>query len=230
MTSGQKADAGSGSGRSEIRPPDSGQPNSGPLELVSLDTRHRIWDRFFMVAPLVVIGTKEPDGTFDLAPKHMVTALSWDNYFGFVCTPSHGTYQNIRREKVFTVSFPRADQVVLTSLSAAPRCDSNAKPALAALPTFAASRIDGVCLQDGSLFFECRLHLIIDGFGPNSLIAGEIIAARAIPAALRGDDIDDQDVVRSSPLLAYLAPGRFCEIRESSSFPFPQGFTREPQG
>ena len=202
--------------------------NTGPPDLVSLDTTHRIWDRFFMVAPLVVIGTREPDGSFDLAPKHMVTALSWDNYFGFVCTPSHGTYQNIQREKNFTVSFPQADQVVLTSLSAAPRCDSNTKPALSALPTFAASKIDGVFLQAASLFFECRLHSVIDGFGINSLIAGEIIAAHALPQVFRNDDVDDQDIVRRSPLLAYLAPGRFCEIRESSSFPFPQGFTREP--
>lgn len=205
------------------------QGGSGRPELVSLDMSYRIWDRFFMVAPLVVIGTKEPDGTFDLAPKHMATALSWDNYFGFVCTPSHGTYRNIQREKVFTVSFPQAEQVVLTSLSAAPRCDADTKPSLAALPTFPASVVDGVFLRAATLFFECRLHSVIDGFGNNSLIAGEIIAAQAVPEALRGDDSDDQDVVRRSPLLAYLAPGRFCEIRDSSSFPFPAGFIREPR-
>lgn len=198
-------------------------------DLVTLDASRRLWDRFFMVAPLVVIGTREPDGQFDLAPKHMVAPLSWDNFFGFVCTPSHATYQNIRREKVFTVSFPTANQVVLTSLAASPRCDESSKPSLAALPTFQAQVVDGVFLRDGSLFFECQLHSIVDGFGDNSLIAGRIVAAHATPEALRSDDTDDQDVVRRSPLLAYLSPGRFTEIRDSASFPFPEGFKREPE-
>ena len=88
--------------------------------LVKLDVGSPIWDRFFTVAPLVVIGTREPDGSDDLAPKHMVTALGWDNRFGFVCTESHATYKNIQREREFTVSFPNPDQVLLASLAAAP--------------------------------------------------------------------------------------------------------------
>lgn len=182
-----------------------------------------------MVAPLVVIGTKDEDGSYDLAPKHMAAPMSWNNFFGFVCTPSHRTYQNIQREQVFTVSFPTADQVVLTSLSASPRCDLNTKPALVALPTFRAQEVDGVFLRDATLFFECRLHSLIDGFDHNSLIIGRIVAAHAVPEALRAEDVDDQDVIHRSPLLAYLAPGRFAMIQESSSFPFPAGFTREPK-
>ncbi|MEZ5942674.1 MAG: flavin reductase [Planctomycetaceae bacterium] len=202
-----------------------------PPKLVTLDVDFPVWDRFFMVAPLVVIGSREPDGSFDLAPKHMVTPLSWENYFGFVCTPAHATYRNIQREGTFTVSFPKADQVVLTSLSAAPRCDAetNEKPSLAALPTIKAEKVDGVFLRDASLFFECELHSIVDGFGINSLIAGRIVAAHAIPEVLRSEDKDDQDVIRQLPLLAYLSPGRFTEIQASSSFPFPAGFAREPR-
>lgn len=196
-------------------------------DLVTLDPAYPLWDRFFMVAPLVVIGTREQDGRYDLAPKHMAAPLSWENLFGFVCSPSHATYQNARREEAFTVSFPQATQIVLTSLAAAPRCDGDAKPSLAALPTIPAHVIDGVLLRDATLFFECRLHTIIDGFGANSLIAGRIVAARAAPEAVRSEDADDQELIRNSPLLAYLAPGRFAEIRESSSFPFPEGFTRE---
>ena len=43
-------------GRDIMEPPSSTDKN--PSGLVSLDMTHRIWDRFFMVAPLVVIGTK----------------------------------------------------------------------------------------------------------------------------------------------------------------------------
>ena len=35
-------------------------------DLVSLGVEHPIWERFFQVAPLIVVGTKEPDGGYDL--------------------------------------------------------------------------------------------------------------------------------------------------------------------
>ena len=197
-----------------------------PTHLVSLDTEHPIWDRFFTVAPLVVIGTRESNGQYDLAPKHMVTPLGWENYFGFVCTPSHSTYVNIQREKVFTVSFPTADSVVLASLAASPRCDDQSKPVLTALPTFEAMKVDGRFLTQATLFFECELDRIVDGFGENSLIAGKIIAAHLCEDAVRRMDVDDQDTLGASPLLAYVSPGRYATLNETRSFPFPAGFRR----
>lgn len=196
-------------------------------DLVLLEIEHPIWDRFFMVAPLIVVGSKEPSGEYDLAPKHMATALSWENHFGFVCTPSHGTYQNIQREKAFTVSFPNPDNVLLTSLAAAPRCDDQSKPSLQVLPTFPATKVDGVFLKNSYLVFECELDRIVDGFGANSLIAGRIVAAQVSEKALRTNDRDDQDVLADSPLMAYLPPGRYATIDQSLSFPFPKGFTRK---
>ncbi len=65
--------------------------------LVRLDTDEPIWERFYTVFPLVVVGTREADGSDDLAPKHLAIPMSWKNHFGFVCTPSHHTYQNIQR-------------------------------------------------------------------------------------------------------------------------------------
>ena len=56
-------------------------PPDDQNRLVEIDTAQPIWDRFFMVAPLVLIGTTEPDGSLDLAPKHMVTPMGWQNYF-----------------------------------------------------------------------------------------------------------------------------------------------------
>ena len=72
---------------------------SSASRLVALDTNEPIWDQFFMVMPLVLAGTKEEDGSYDLAPKHMVMPMSWDNYVGFVCTPRHGTYHNVERDE-----------------------------------------------------------------------------------------------------------------------------------
>ncbi len=201
-----------------------------PKDLVSLDTGHPIWDHFFTVAPLVVVGTREEDGQYDFAPKHMVTPLGWDNYFGFVCTPEHATYQNIRREGTFTVTFPNEDAIVSTSLSASPRCEDQSKPALDAIPTFAAQQMNGRFLKQGCIFLECELDRIVDGFGVNSLIAGKIVAASAVAAAVRNVEVDDQDTLAASPVLAYVAPRRYVSISRTLSFPFPKGFQRNKDG
>lgn len=195
-------------------------------QLVSLELDHPVWERFFLPAPLSVIGTREESGDYDLAPKHMVVPLSWQNYFGFVCSPSHSTYQNIRREEAFTVSFPRPEQVVLTSLTASPRCDDGTKIEVRSVPTIPARRVDGILIRDASPMFECELERIVDGFGPNSLVAGKIIAAHVHEDALRAEDRDDQEVLAASPLMVYLHPGRFTQVVKSHGFPFPAGFRR----
>lgn len=199
--------------------------------LVSLDVQRPIWNRFFTVAPLVIVGTREPDGTYDLAPKHMATPMGWDNYFGFVCTPRHGTYRNAKQTGTFTVSYPRPSQVVVASLAATPRCktapeEAASKPVVDQLPTFPASTVDGRFVDEGYLFLGCELERVVDGFGENSLIVGRVVEAHAHEDALRVSEREDADVVRAMPLLAYLAPGLFARIREAQAFPFPEGFTR----
>lgn len=199
---------------------------SVPNKLVSLDVNKTLWERFFYVAPLIIVGSREEDGSYNLAPKHMTMPLGWENYFGFICTPKHRTYGNIKQSQSFTITFPQPEQVVLTSLSAAPRCEDDSKPALAALPTFPASKVDGIFLQDGYLFIECELDRIVDGFGENSLIAGKIVAVQVQEAALRMSARDDQDLLLNSPLLAYLSPGRYTTINHSYSFPFHKGYKK----
>ena len=196
---------------------------------IRLDVTQPIWDRIFTIAPLVVVGTREEGGKFDMAPKHMATPLSWDNYFGFVCMPSHRTYQNARREREFTVSFPQPDQVVLASLAASPRCDDRTKPVLQELPTIAARSVDCCLLANSYLFLECRLERIVDGFGENSLIAGRIIEAHASATALRGNDRDDQQLLQDSPLLAFVSPAQYATVRQCNSFPFPTGMRKAPK-
>lgn len=172
-----------------------------PDGFVRLDGDHTVWDRFFHVSPLIIVGTKEPNGSWDLAPKHMATALGWDNFFGFVCTPSHATYVNAQRE-------------------------GSTKPSLGLLDTLAATRVDGVLLADAYLHFECETHRIVDGFGCNSLIAGRIVATLVADEAVRRSDVDDQELILEAPLLAYVAPGRYAEVSETVAFPFHAGWSR----
>ncbi len=181
---------------------------------------------FLPSPPLVIIGTKEADGHYDLAPKHLAMPLGWDNNFGFGCTPSHCTYQNILREAACTVSILASEHIVDFSLAAAPRDDAGHKLSLAALPTVPAIAIDGVFLASSYLRLECELDRIIDGFGQNSLIVGKITTAQIAETALRQGDRDDAEIVENLSLLTYLSPGRFARIDNSFSFPFHVGFKR----
>ena len=193
--------------------------------MVDLDVGHPLWDRFFWVAPLVLVGTLEEDGTFDLAPKHMAMPMGWQNLFGFVCTPRHGTYGNARREGGFAVSWPGPEQLVQTSLAAAPR-EEGSKPSVTAFPVAAATVVPGVVVPGASLQMECELERIIDGFGENSLIVGRVVAARGREALLRDPDRDDADLIRAAPVLAYLHPGRLAFISDTQAFPFPAGMRK----
>ena len=95
-----------------------------------------------------------------------------------------------------------------------------------ALSRFAADTVDAEFVEEAYLYFECRHHKTIDGFGRNCLITGEIVAARADVTYLRNADIDDQDLLQNSPLLAYVAPGRFASIDSTDAFPFPAGMRK----
>jgi flavin reductase (DIM6/NTAB) family NADH-FMN oxidoreductase RutF len=194
--------------------------------LIPLATDRPVWDRFFGVFPLVLVGSKEEDGRHNLAPKHLAMPLGWENYYCFVCSPGHTTYHNVRRHGVFTVSYPRPSEVLLASLAAAPRCEDLSKPSLLVLPTFPARRVDGVLVKGCSLYLECNLHSVLDGFGPNSLIIGNVMAAAAPESALRAAERDEAEQIYQSPLLAYVSPGRLAEIRRTVAFPFPTGFSR----
>ncbi len=194
-----------------------------PSELVEVAVGPALWSRVFGIAPLVVVGTKERDG-WNFAPKHMAMPLGWEGFYGFVCSPSHATYVNVVDHPQFTVSFPGPAQVVEVSLAAGGRFEDDVKPSLAAVPSVAARAVDGQLVAGCAFYLECELDRIVDGFGPNSLIVGRVVAASAARAALRGPEVDDADLVHGLGLLAYLAPGRYAVVRESRSFPYPADF------
>jgi flavin reductase (DIM6/NTAB) family NADH-FMN oxidoreductase RutF len=193
-------------------------------KVVELDISQPFFRNFFTIAPLIVVGTKEGDH-YNVATKHMAMPMG-DNYFGFICTPKHSTYHNIIEEKEFTISFPRPDQVILASLAAMPRCEEiqHKQALIDQIPTFKAKHVDGLFIRNAYLFFECSLHKIVDDFGDFSLISGKILHAYVQSDSYRASEKDEQKMVFKSPMLAYLAPGRFAKIKKSYSFPFPKNF------
>lgn len=194
---------------------------------VPLDTSSPIWNHVFMVAPLVVVGTREADG-YDLAPKHMAFPAGFDNFFGFVCTPDHSTYTNIMEYGEFTVSFPVPDEIITASLTASSREKNPSKQenVLDSLPTQMALTMKLPVLKDAYLVLECTIYKIIDGFGQNSIITGTIKAASVRKDYLRVSDMDEQVQLSEHNLLSYIAPGRFSRISETFNFPFPKNFKK----
>lgn len=194
---------------------------------ISLDVEDNLWNHFYTVAPLVVIGSKE-DEAYDLSPKHMVTPIGFSNYLAFVCTPRHRTYHNVKKEKSFTVSFVRPSQVLLTSLAAIPRCEDNhyTKEIVNKIPTIKTTKEDNIFIADSYVLLECSLYKIIDGFDDYSIITGQIDAAFVHKDYKIFSEVDEQKHVYNNPLLAYVAQGRFASIKETFSFPYPKDFQR----
>lgn len=187
-----------------------------------------LWSRCFMVHSLVVIGSKEEDGNYNMAPKHMAMPLGFSSHFGFLGTPRKTTYHNIRREEAFTVSYPRPEQLVISSLTASPREEDDSKPVIEAVPTEEARHIEGRFLKGAYIQLECRLSQIVGKFGEWEMIVGDVVAAYVHKDALRtnGEDMDDDRLIRKAPLLAYLHPNRFSIVKDSYVFPFPKDFRR----
>jgi len=195
-------------------------------EKTPLNLKFPIWEQVYTVHPLVIIGTMGPDSDPNFAPKHMVFPLGWDNYFGFVCSPGHGTYQNIKNTGEFTVTYPRPEQVVVASLTAVARDEKARKRDLDAIPKIRASEVDGYFIENGYIFLECRVSKLVDGFGDNSLVLSEIVSAHAMSDVIRTPSHDDVEAIYNHPQLAYISPGRFAVIDQTQAFPFPENFKK----
>jgi len=196
-------------------------------DFITLNVQESIWEHFYTVAPLVVVGTKEKNG-FDLAPKHMVTPIGFSDYIAFVCTPRHSTYHNIEKEKKFTISFVKPDQILLSSLAAIPRCSVNSFPndITDNIPTISTEKGENIFIADSYVLFDCDLHKIIDGFDDYSIITGKIKLALVHKDYKIISDEGQQTQIYENPLLAYIAQGRFASIKETLSYPYPKDFHR----
>ena len=195
-------------------------------DFIPLNINESVWEHFYTVAPLVVIGSKN-NNNYNLAPKHMVTPIGFSNYFGFVCTPKHTTYHNIKKEEKFTVSYVKPNQILVTALAATPRCgdDDFSKDIIRNLPTIPSVN-NNLFIADSYVLFECSLFKIIDGFDDYSIITGKIDRVLVNKNYKIFSEMDEQKHIYNNPLLAYVAQGRFTTIKSTLKFPYPKDFQR----
>lgn len=195
-----------------------------PSRYVELDPAQSLWTAFHTLAPLVLIGTIEADGSPDVAPKHQATPLGHGTLFGFVCSPAHATYRNTVATESFTVGMPTPEMVLAASLAAGPRDTAGDKPTLDLLSLSPASAVDGVLVDGCRVHLECRLERIVDDLGDSALIVGRVVAAFASPRALLDSSDDQGELLDTFPLLAYVHPGRVGAVHETKEFPYHRGF------
>ncbi len=193
-------------------------------DLFTLRAEQPFFEKLYTASSLVIVGTREADGSDDLAPKHMAMPLGPTGHFGFICTPAHSTYHNAKRAGGFTVNYPRPDSILEATLAAGPRESDGSKPSIRGLDTVDAEVVDGPAIADAYGILECELDRTIPGFGSYELVIGTIVAKHADPAVYRGTETEPEMVLDSAPVLAYLYPDRFASISESQAFPFPEGF------
>lgn len=194
-------------------------------DFVELDLDGPLLDRAFRIAPLVLVGTVDADGTADIAPKHMTMPVG-EHHVAFTCTPTHATLGNVVETGAFTLSWLRPEDVLLASLAAAPRMSDGIKPSLAAVPIRPATVVDGVVVDRASVVVECRLDRVVDGFGRWQVVVGSIVRAAVAQDTLLGADEDPQDVLARAPVLAYLHPDHVATISRADRFPYHEGFRR----
>lgn len=187
---------------------------SEPSRYVELDPTDDLFDSFYTVAPLVLVGTVEGDGSPDVAPKHQATPLGHTTLFGFVCSPTHATYRNVVATESFTVGYPPPGMVVAASLAAGPRDAAGGKPTLDLISLSPARSVPGVLVDGCRVQLECRLERVVDDLDGSALVVGRVVAAYASQKAL-----DD-----STPLLAYVHPGRVASVHGTKEFPYHRGF------
>ncbi len=194
-------------------------------DLITLQSDQPFFETLYTAAPLVIVGTRNEDGSENVAPKHMAIPLGWANQFGFVCTPDHRTYRNVERTGMFTVSYPRPEDILDASLAAAPRDTEGAKPSLTAIETVDADAVDAPAVAGAYGVLECELDQLVE-FNDGELVAGTIVAKHVHTDAYRSDDVEPETLLEQAPVLAHLYPDRFAKISESHAFPFPEGFER----
>ncbi|SIR59270.1 flavin reductase family protein [Natronorubrum thiooxidans] len=194
-------------------------------DLITLQPEQSFFETLYTAAPLVIVGTRDEDGSENLAPKHMAMPLGWANQFGFVCTPEHGTYRNVERTGAFTVSYPRPEDILDASLAAAPRGAEGDKPSLTEIDTVDADAVDAPAVAGAYGVLECDLERIV-AFDDGELITGSVVEKHVHTDAYRSDDAEPETLLEQAPVLAHLYPDRFAAVSESQAFPFPEGFER----
>ena len=170
-------------------------------DLVTLGQDWPVWDRVFTVNPLVLIGTRERERWIRPRPQAHGVPHGLGELLRVRLHPAPRDLPQRQARGRLHRQLSEADAGRPREPGGITQRERRFQASLYALPTFPASEVDGVFIQDAYLFLECVLDRIVDDFGENSLIAGRVVAAHVSEDYLRASERDDNDLIHESRYL-----------------------------
>jgi flavin reductase (DIM6/NTAB) family NADH-FMN oxidoreductase RutF len=183
------------------------------------------YGRYFTVKPLILVTTLGPEGLPNVAPKTQNMDVGrQEQYFAFVYTPRHHTYQNVRANREFVVNYPGPELIGKVS-AAAQLVEGVDEVALAGLTGIPSLVVKPPRIRECYLHLECKLVEIND-LEDVSVILGKIVARSADKEATyeRGKAKENVALLRKRPLLAYVYPDHYTKISVAEEFVFPKNY------
>lgn len=181
--------------------------------------------QYLNLQPLILVTTLGHSGLPNVAPKTQSMHVGrHGEYFAFVCTPLHHTYQNAKAYGEFVVNYPSPeliDKVSATSEFA----ENEDEVKLAGLTSVPSLVVKPPRIKECVLHLECRLVEVKD-MDVASIIMGKIVSRSANREMFfkQGKAREIMKLLSKHPLLAYIHPGFYATIGIAKKFPFPKNY------
>jgi len=182
-------------------------------------------DQYFTIKPIILVTTLRRSGLPNVAPKTQCMSVGRrEEYFAFVCTPKHHTYQNAKADKEFVVNYPGPN--LIEKISATSQIAENIdEVALAGLTSIPSLVVKPPRIKECMVHLECKVMDIKD-LGDGSIILGKVVARSSNPeiSFKRVMAEESLNLLSKHPLLAYVYPDHYTRIDTAEKFIFPKNY------
>jgi len=175
---------------------------------------------FFKPESVALVTTISISGVPNVAPKTQVMPIGRKNYWAFACCGSHHTYQNVVQQGEFVINIPGPELIDHISRSSADFPLGTDEIKAAGLTALSSKIVVPPSIAECRVHIECRRYQVLDGFGNDSLIIGQVIACFGDSGFVSTDPA----ILREYPLLAYIHPNHYATIDRVERFSFPRNY------
>lgn len=168
------------------------------------------WKPLVTIKPLILVTTRSGKGVNNGAVKSLALQCSFEPYrYGFVCTPDHDTYKNIKETREFGINFP-APEFEKNIMSFGRDFPEDIDEMMeAGIQVFYSEKGSVPLISDCYFSLECRLDQIID-WENSSLIIGRVYMGWANSDYIQKTDKEKLE----DGILSYLYPVGLRSFRD----------------
>jgi flavin reductase (DIM6/NTAB) family NADH-FMN oxidoreductase RutF len=129
---------------------------------------------------LILLCTRSPTGSYDLAPIAWNCPLDYDpvSRLLLVCDTGHASYDNLKARSAFILAVPGAAQRSIAERSGSVSGRDGDKYLALGIRAFPGTTVDAMIPEGVSAWAECRLLRIAEE-GTSAIVIGEVISAKA---------------------------------------------------